>query len=478
MLSSLMHNPAITYPSSRYNFSPSESYPEYPFDDISSEQNNIYKSVRDCFIQAGLDEENIGKNNWNPLKNYVNKRDSVFVLCNFVYHRRQQETIDQFFAKCTHASILRAVIDYIYIATGRDGVIAFGNAPLQSCNWDKVLADTGALTLLDFYKKVSLNVEAKDLRLFIAERSIAGNTLSVDRKPDDEGVLVSLGENSFLNHLYLSNQPLRFRVSDYNPDRIEKFHDLDRHDYVINRTILESDVIFSVPKLKTHEKVGITVGLKGFVGCVGHKDCLAHHRFGSPNMKGDEYPNNGNLQVLMSKFHDYVYRRNYPRLLQNTFEILDRASRHIARRYFNKIQGGAWFGNDTAWRMTLDLARIVFYAARNGKLVNQTQRRHIMLIDGVTSGEGNGPLAPIPVHSHLIAFVDNIVFGDLLACRLMGFNYKRLPLIDVAIRDQELSFFDHEPVYCVYNGQSIEHSEIESILERPFATPQGWQGYL
>ena len=388
MLASVIRNPEISYPSRKYNFSPSESYPEYPFDDISFEQNNVYKSVRNCFIQAGLDGENIGKTNWNPLKDYVNKRDSVFVLCNFVYHRRQHETRDQFFAKCTHASILRAIIDYIIIAAGRDGIIAFGNAPLQSCNWEKVLADTGALTLLDFYKKVNINVEARDLRLFIAERSIAGNTHSIERKHEDEGVMVSLGEKSFLNHLYPSKQSLRFRVSDYNPDRIEKFHDLDRHDYVINRIILESDVIFSVPKLKTHEKVGITVGLKGFVGCVGHKDCLAHHRFGPPSMKGDEYPNNGKLQVLMSQFHDYVYRRNYPRLLQNTFEILDRASRHIARRYFNKIQGGAWYGNDTAWRMTLDLARIVSFADRNGKLKNFKQRRHIMLIDGVTSGEG------------------------------------------------------------------------------------------
>ena len=96
----------------------------------------------------------------------------------------------------------------------------------------------------------------------------------------------------------------------------------------------------------------------------------------------------------------------------------------------------------------------------------------------IKAGEGNGPLAPIPVKSHLVAFVDDIVFGDLLACRLMGFDYKKIPLIDFAIRDQELFSFDSEHLYCIYNGQSIEHSEIEPILERPFTSPEGWRGYL
>ena len=59
---------------------------------------------------------------------------------------------------------------------------------------------------------------------------------------------------------------------------------------MIHRDVLEADVVIHLSKLKTHEKVGITCGLKGFVGSVGHKDCLAHHRFGPPGRGGDEYP--------------------------------------------------------------------------------------------------------------------------------------------------------------------------------------------
>lgn len=42
---------------------------------------------------------------------------------------------------------------------------------------------------------------------------------------------------------------------------------------------MDADVIVHVPKLKTHEKVGITCALKGVVGS---KECLAHYRAGGP----------------------------------------------------------------------------------------------------------------------------------------------------------------------------------------------------
>ncbi|WP_420264231.1 DUF362 domain-containing protein [Candidatus Magnetominusculus dajiuhuensis] len=479
MFASIVNNDQLCYPEGDAFFSPSASYPEYPFKNISTKPNRVYHAVRECLAQSGHDAERFGTPDWNPLKNYIKQGDKVFLLCNFVYHHRPQESLRDFFAKCTHASILRALIDYVYIALKGDGRISFGNAPLQSCVWEQVLIDTGANIILEFYKQNHVEVAAKDLRLFMAPRNPLGQVVSSKEVHIDAGIIVRLDNKSLLDGLYKNNRNIHFRVADYNPDRIEKIHGLHRHEYIINKEILSSDVVFSVPKLKTHEKVGITVGLKGFVGCVGHKDCLAHHRFGSKEINGDEYPGNSRLQILLSKLHDFVYRRNYPQYLNSFFEIIDKNLRGIARRLFNKIQAGAWYGNDTAWRMTIDLAYIMHFANTDGLISEKPQRRHLVFIDGVIGGEGNGPLSPSPVDSRLVIFSDNVVFGDLIACKLMGYDSEKIPLLYQSERNNKLVDISAlQNIYCIMNEKRIRFTSLKPVLNRSFMPPVGWKGYL
>ena len=476
-MTSIIVDKDLTYPDRSDGFSPSERYPEYPFDQIATTENRVYRAVRETFVQAGLDAGKLGTPDWNPLGRYIKKGDKVFILCNFVYHRRPQESERDFFGKCTHASVVRALIDYVYIAAGRGAEISFGNAPLQSCVWDQVLRDSGATDLLEFYGRQSVGVTARDLRLVINQRNILGRVTLSKEGDDSDATTVPLGKASLLDDLYHAGQAVKFRVSDYNPERIERFHARGTHDYVINNEIITSDVIISVPKLKTHEKVGITVGLKGFVGCVGHKDCLAHHRFGPPASNGDEYPDNGSWQLLVSRFHDFTHRRHYPALLSPLFEVLDNNVRRLMRRVLRKIQAGAWHGNDTAWRMTVDLAHIVHYADKQGTLSDRVQRRHLALVDGVVGGEGDGPLSPRPVESRTVFFSDNIVLADLTACRLMGFNPDALPLTRHASHDPALfETTQASPVECRANGAAIDLGAIGAVLGRPFVPPSGWKG--
>ena len=479
MRAAITHDNQLCYPEGDEFYSPSSSYPEYPFSHIATKPNRVYQAVRECLAQAGLDAQNYDTPNWNPLKQYIKQGDKVFLLCNFVYHRRSCESLEQFYAKCTHASILRALIDYVYIATGNEGSISFGNASLQSCIWEQVLADTGANLLLDFYRGTHVAITAKDLRLFVAPRNALGRIISTTAVHTDDGIIVKLDNNSLLDELYKKDSNIKFRVSDYNPDETEKRHGLHRHEYIINKEILSSDVVISVPKLKTHEKVGITVGLKGFVGCVGHKDCLAHHRYGSKEINGDEYPDNSRLQILLSAFHDFVYRRKYPRILCSLFEIMDKNFRVFLKKCLKKIRSGAWYGNDTAWRMTMDLVYIMHYANKNGILSKSIQRRHIVFIDGVIGGEGNGPLAPTPVESKCVIFSDNVVYGDLIACLLMGYDTNAIPLIHHAKNDEKLiETTQKKDHYCMMNKQRIQINDLLPVLNRLFLPPVGWKGYL
>lgn len=476
MLASILSRRGLTYPQAGEGFSPTERFPEYRFEALSKTGNEVYPAVRELLAQAGLDRERFGTPEWNPLGRYVKSGSQVFVLCNFVYHQRPQDSREDFFAKCTHGSVLRALIDYVLLAVGPKGRVLFGNSPLQSCSWGEVQEQSGAAEMTRFYEAAGEAVEPRDLRLYVAERSQLGNVVSVERRDESDGVEIDLGRDSLLAELDPGTP--RYRVSDYNPDRIDAFHAGGAHRYIVHRHVLESDVVISLPKLKTHEKVGITCGLKGFVGTVGHKDCLAHHRFGEPNRGGDEYPDRHAILRPISAMHDWLNRRDEKASLQGTMQILERTTRRIARR-LGLIMGGAWHGNDTAWRMTLDLARIVHLADGDGKLHATARRRHLMLLDGIVAGEGNGPLAPTPVGAGSLLFADNVAVGDRIAARMMGFDPDGLELIRQAFLRPELGLDEGAaPFSPVVNGVEMREEQVEAVLGRPFHPPVGWRGTL
>jgi len=435
--------------------------------------------VRQVFAQAGFDREHFGTVDWNPLARYIHPGQRVFVLCNFVYHQRAGETWRHFAAKCTHGSVLRAVVDYALLATGPTGSVRFGNAPVQSCNWDAVLAATGGDRLQQFYSSRGVPVQAQDLRLYVAERNRFGAvTASETRCHASDAVSVLLDGESLLAEC--GGLASAYRVTDYDPRTMAEYHAGAAHRYLIHRAILESDVILSVPKLKTHEKVGLTCAIKGCVGAVARKECLAHHRFGPPEIGGDEYPSDRTgLLRRLSAFHDRVQKIPHRHRAGNALRVVDRVARRVTRLVV-PTTAGAWRGNDTTWRMAIDLARIVQYGTMEGRLADAPVRRHLVLVDGIVGGEDAGPLNPTPVHSGLVFFSDNIVTADTAAARFMGYDPHLLPIVREAGAPSVHPLACEDPLDCdiVVNGRTAGANDLAAVTGQKYRPPAGWRDWL
>jgi len=472
---SVVSRPGVNYPSADDYFSPHERYPEYAHDHVARSENPVYEMVRQTFAQAGLDEEHYGQGNWNPLGEFIDAGNSVFVLCNFVCHRRVGESNEDFQSKCTHASVIRAILDYVLIAVGGGGKVTFGNAALQGCQWERVLQETGSSALLQFYSRAGAPVQARDLRLFVVESDLMGRSVRKEVRDSSHAAEVDLESDSLLRAHYDGGPEPHYRVLDYDPRRTERCHSRESHRYLVHKAVLESDVVLSVPKLKTHQKVGVTLGLKGFVGTVGHKDCLAHHRLGGARTGGDEYPGGNIIRHLASRLHDWVYSRDSSGA-SNTWRVLDRSLRRAIGR-MGGIPSGGWSGNDTAWRMSLDLGRIVHNADAEGLMRESPQRRHLCFIDGIRGGEGEGPLSPKAVDSGVVVFSDDVALADRVACRLMGLDPSSIPLVHQAFRLDKwpITRAGLSPHPVAMNGERITEAEILPVLSRPFLMPRGWR---
>ncbi len=459
--------------------SPGTAYPEYPFGNALG-KNHAYGMVRDCLRDSGADAENYGTSAWNPLGSWITRGSRVFVLPNLVVDRRPRESIDDFQSKCTHASVLRPVLDYATIASGNAQLVAFGNASLQSCDYDRVTDETGASAVANFYREVAgTDVGPHDLRAVVSRWTRYGALIErFEQRPEDV-VLIDLGRDSLLDEFYRSGSDAALRVSDYDQREMALYHAPGRHVYAVHRRVLEADTVISVPKLKTHEKVGITCALKGTVGAIARKECLAHHRKGGPDQQGDEYPKSTPVHHFASELADRVTTRGSD-LASNALRVTSKLLYRSLRLGPEGIMSGAWHGNDTAWRMALDIARILRFARVDGTLATTPLRKHIVVIDGIVGGEGEGPVYPTPKPAGVVMFGSDPVWTDHACATLMRFDPGAIPL--VAHASGTMAYPATEAplasVRFMVDGDCVDLSQIGNVLPEGFRPPKGWVGRL
>lgn len=463
-------------------YSPNRTHAEYPFGSqtLGGESNHAYDGVREALRLLELDVEHDGQSSWNPLGGMIQPGQTVVLKPNFV--REFRETHDGH-GDCliTHGSIIRAALDYVYIALKGQGRIIVADAPQNDADFDAIRRIAGLDEIQAFYRQhAGFEVEVYDLRPEKAKK-IDGVIVGHEPLPGDPAgyVKVDLGHHSMfaeiehLCHLLYG--------SEYDTREIRSHHTGGVHEYMISKTILDADCIINLPKLKTHKKTGITVCLKNLVGINGNKNWLPHHREGTPSQGGDQYADDGLVHRIERRSMEF-FRRVFPLLgpLRRIAAGPIKAAGKLVFGDTNKdtIRSGNWYGNDTTWRMALDLNRILLYADSRGILRNHPIRRMFCLVDGIVGGEGNGPLDPTPKHAGVVLAGQNPVAVESACAGVMGFDPQRLPLLCRAFAAHRLALtsFSLGDVICRLPGNRCERlATLPSEMNMHFVPHFGWR---
>jgi uncharacterized protein (DUF362 family) len=441
----------------------------------------------------GLDAGAFGTPEWNPLGDVIRRGDTVVLKPNLVSHfnhgsgRHLGGDTDSL---VTHGSVVRVVADYAVRAAGPGGTVIICDCPLQGTDWDAVVRLTGLDAVVECLRTAFPNTDVRllDYRL---GRAVMRGAAVVARKVDDSRIRdyteVDLGTRSLLASDGFPGPG--FGVTQYGSERMRAAHTSCVNNYLFPNDILKADVFINLPKMKTHVKTGVTCALKNLVGINGHKDYLPHFRYGSPSTGGDEYPDgnwwwNLTWSVIHREWELPSGRRKA--LLRTLARVLRRLSPVIggfsSQRY--RMGGGSWPGNDTAWRMVLDINRALFYYDRN---VGEVQTEpfpgvsYLTIVDALVAGEGEGPLSPSPVPCGILLASFNPVAADTVAATAMGFEPQLLPMIESAYHLANLSLANFAPSDITVVGEDGTGS-LSSLPvrggRRHFAPPSAFLGLI
>ncbi|MFZ1682958.1 MAG: DUF362 domain-containing protein [Candidatus Zixiibacteriota bacterium] len=466
-------------------YHPSMAYAEARTAFVSSGPNLAYALLRALFHDLGYDDKRYGTPAWNPLGHIIKPGQTVVIKPNFVLSYNASGSSLE--AIITHPSILRAMVDYAFIALNGEGRIVIADAPQMDCCWADLMAFQRLDTIQDFYYgEFGFPVEVVDLRNFeLIDNKLPGypsNRHALAGDPQGSRI-VNLGTRSQFYGLASEN----YYGADYDRSVTNSHHQGETQEYCVSRTILDSDVFISVPKMKVHKKVGVTLNLKGLVGINTNKNYLVHYRLGTPSTGGDQLPDgrptSDNFVVRTQRWlMDRTLARESA-LGELVYKTAAGMYQHLIRRVApvsketRVTDAGNWFGNDSAWRMTADLAHIIHYCDRNGVVQSEPQRKFLSVIDGIVGGEDNGPLAATAKPVGALVVGENLHAADMVATRLMGFDARTLK--QFAIGDKP---FDAEAISVIRDGISLSGREFFDPFDRQphlaFRPHPGWIGHI
>lgn len=423
-------------------YHPDAAFPEYAFRDSSgkallgTEPNEIYSAVRESLHLAGLDAANYGTPAWNPLAAYIRPGQFVLLKPNLVkeVHPRDPEG---WLYVITHASVIRAVADYVWKALDGRGRVMAADAPQTDSKFTAMVRLMDLDKLVEFYHAQGLNLELVDLRkeewenveeVIVERRKLAG---------DPNGyVAFDLAERS---EFHRHRGEGRYYGADYDDGELNKHHTGGKHEYLISGSAIHCDVYINLPKLKTHKKAGITVNLKNLVGVNGDKNWLPHHTVGTPADGGDQFPDR-TWKTWLEHTGAQTLRKTALALPGVGTWLLKRA-RKAGKRAFGDgnrtVRSGNWHGNDTTWRMCLDLNKIVLYGRPDGTFRPaelSAAKPYLCFVDGVLGGQGNGPMDPDPLESRCILFGANPAAVDAAAAVVLGYDIEKIPIVRQAFQ--------------------------------------------
>ena len=381
----------------------------------------------------------------------------------------------------THPTIIYGVIEQVLKILNGTGEIIVADGPQTDSDFSEICRRTNLSKIVNSFKtKTSTKIYLIDLRkeywntkdgVVIGRKSLSGDP--------NNYVRVNLGDKSeFANH----GSGKKYYGADYDTEETCQHHSGSKHEYLVAGSALKADVVINLPKMKTHKKSGVTLSLKNLVGINGDKNWLPHYTKGTPLFGGDQYPDSfkSNLEfILLNKFKYFLQYTHFAKIFGIPFK-------HFGKKIFGDtekvIRSGNWYGNDTIWRMILDLNKILFYATSEGKMVDVPQRRYITIIDGIIGGESNGPLAPEPKFSGILVAGTNPVAVDTVSCVLMGFDWRKISHIEKAykIKHFPLVNFTADKIKVIFsNNTGVKEMFFSDLKPVTYFLPHfGWQGHI
>lgn len=425
----------------------------------------IKRLVRGALMGGGCDDASA------PLKAFIGPTSSVLIKPNWVSHRNESgRGLD---ALITHEEVLIAALEEVLRANPRRVLI--GDAPIQSCRFGEVATPSMLRRIQALANEAAVPVEVIDFRRVRTKEGGLAHGVEEDLRRASDYTMFDVGTDSFLEPVSRSGT---FRVTNYPPKRMAATHAAGVHKYLVCREALDADVVVSVPKLKTHRKAGITAALKNLVGINGNKEYLPHHRVGGSRWGGDCYEGGGIVARAAELMLDAANKDIGGRSYRDLVKVASRLAKASGRRGLDELEG-AWFGNDTVWRMTLDLNRIAYFGTPSGTIADSPQRHVLSLTDAVTCGEGDGPLAPEPLFVGAITFARSTAAADCVHAALLGFDPQRIPLVREALvrRPGFFDIVDGAPS-AVCDGRAFSPQQLREQFRVTAKEPRGWEGRL
>ncbi len=365
---------------------------------------------------------------------------------------------------CTNWSVVVALLNNIL--EKKPKAVIIGDAPIQGCNWE-LLMNQDFINEVNFLSnKYNVPISIEDFRIVRFDKE--KNLLEYNSKSKQDYIIFDVANRSWLEDI--TTDKSLFRVNCYDPDKLAKTHNKGMHKYCVTSRVLKCDTIITIPKVKTHQKSGLTNSLKILVGINGNKDYLPHHRIGAVECGGDCYKGRHLFRKIAELLLDSANRR----IGKASYKYLQKLSSLLWKLSFpNKAQNLAagWYGNDTVWRMVLDLNLIAIYGKEDGSLADIPQRTIYTLCDGIIGGQGNGPLSPDPVASGFIAFSNNSYIMDVIAGLLFNLNIEKIPLLKIANK-----LTQNIDLKLTINGVDSTIDDIKEI-STDVLMPPGWIDY-
>lgn len=448
-------------------------YPDLPF---AIEGSALSEALASLFTLWGRDPD-------NPFKDWIGCGQRVLMKPNWVFdHNPAGYDIDSLI---THSSLIKYLIELLAKAMEGRGRIIIGDAPIQGCNFSRLLQLNHIEHVVQDAKNrySELEIVVEDWRLTVFEKSTGrggwlNNGLQLSRDNDgavfsEAHCVIDLGSESFLEEI--AEYSDRFRVAMYDPNLMAHHHHVGKHEYLVTKRIFDADLVINLPKMKTHAKAGLTGALKNVVGINGHKEYLPHHIAGSYFNGGDNYCTSNRFRSRYEALEDRLWRnyREMSSLGRIAYMVSLSALWKLSKWSGSEdISSGSWSGNETIWRMTLDLNHLLYFNEKS-------PRKIITIVDGIVSGEGDGPLRPTPKPAGLLIGGENPAYIDAVMGKLMGYNVARIPTVYHAIYNRK-SKFGGQPmelldIRCLLNGSRVKVVPFDSLPNFQFRKPTYWK---